>query len=331
MKNYFLKTTLIGIGLTLITGCASKTQSVKNSKMGGSNLIVKFENTKDKQGFVEITNKNVRGFSLNTLEPVSFDTQYIELGSDLVLSTKFKEPENKYTKIGCKKLNTADAVKNVILFPALLSGGFCSKAQYFDYEKFDSDAKDWMENNKIDRESLLTKYNQVLDAKSKNEKLINELANLKYSETVSQYYQDAENLKSTIFSQSNLLPTHVNLTRPNISYQTFVDNIFPCSTNCIKRIDTAMENIVSTSSREKMKYETSDTELAELSKKIENYLGQYKVALEKAKNLEDIRLAKRADEIFRQQKMEEEQQRLQKIKEDAIKKAFEEQMKKIGE
>ena len=327
MKNYFLKATLFGVGLTLITGCASKTQSVKNSKIGGSNLIVKFENTKDKQGFVEITNKNVRGFSLNTLEPVSFDTRYIELGSDYVLGNKFKEPEIKYTKISCQTANTRDVVLTVVLFPSLLSGGFCRKAQYFEYEKFDSDAKDWIEDNKINRDSLLTKYDQLIDSKSKNEEFINELANLKYSEMVSKYYQDAKNLKSTIFSQSNLSPTYVNSTRSKISYQSFIDNIFPCKTDCIKRIDSAMESMQSLFSEDKIKYETSDTELVEISKKIENHLGQYKADLEQAKKLEDIRLAKIAED--KANKLE--QQRQQKIKEDANKKAFEEQMKKIGE
>lgn len=327
MKNYFLKATLFGIGLILISGCASQTQSVKYSRIGDSKLTVKFESTKDKQGFTEITNKYVKGFSLNTLEPVSFDTRYIELGLDLVLSTKFKEPEIKYTKIGCKTFNTADTVINIVGFPALLSGGFCRKAQYFDYEKFDSDAKDWIEDNKIDRDSLLTKYDQLIDSKSKNEEFINELANLKYSEMVSKYYQDAKNLKSTIFSQTNLSPTYVNSTRPKISYQSFVDNIFPCKTDCIKRIDSAMESMQSLFSEDKMKYETSDTELVEISKKIENHLRQYKADLEQAKKLEDLQLAKIAEDKAKQL----EQQRLQKIKEDANKKAFEEQMKKIGE
>jgi hypothetical protein len=328
VKNYFLKATLIGIGLTLITGCASKTQSVKNSKIGDSKLTVKFESTKDKQGFTEITNKNVRGFSLNTLEPVSFDTKFIELGRDYVtFSDKFKEPENKYTKIDCQTANTRDIVSSVILFPTLLRGGICRKAQYFDYEKFDSDAKDWIEDNKINRDSLLTKYDQLIDSKSKNEEFINELANVKYSEMVSKYYQDAKNLKSTIFSQSNLSPTYVNSMRSKISYQSFIDNIFPCKTDCIKRIDSAMESMQSLFSKDKMKYETSDIELVEIGKKIENHLGQYKADLEQAKKLEEIRLAKIAED--KANKLE--QQRQQKIKEDANKKAFEEQMKKIGE
>ena len=83
--------------------------------------------------------------------------------------------------------------------------------------------------------------------------------------------------------------------------------------------------------RDKNKFETSDVELTQLSESMKQYLAQYKVDLEKAKKIEENRLAQIVAEKAKQQKIQEEMEKQQKIKDAANKKAFEEQMKKMGE
>lgn len=331
MKYKFLKPILFGVGVALLGGCASNTQPVKNTKIGSNELVVEFRYSGGKQEFTEITNERIWGFYLNNYQPIGFDTAYKKLGFDNVYQTigkvKFKS-DDKYVKIGCEATSTA--VMNVFP-PFWLLGSFCDKAQYFDYESFDKDAKDWIEDNKINQKEILSKYDTLKTTQHISQQEINELANTKYSVMVERYYQDSEKLKSSIFPNSNLKPKNINLKRDPISYQYIVDKTFPCKTDCVNKMERAIKDIQSAYARDKNKFETSDVELTQLSESMKQYLSQYKVDLEKAKKIEENRLAQIVAEKAKQQKIQEEMEKQQKIKDAANKKAFEEQMKKMGE
>jgi len=329
VKNNLLKVTLFGVGIGLLTGCASNTQPVRNTNIGSNNLIVKFENSGGKQKFTEITNKKEQGFFLNNFQPVGFDTGYKKLKTEGVFvnnENNFKEID-KYTKIGCEaEVRPMLIIYNIFPLNWLL-GGICDKAQYFDFNNFDEDAKSWVEDNKINSKEILSKFDELKNIQYDADVKINELANAKYSVIVDKYYQDGEKLKSSIFSESKIQPKYLNSKRDKISYKSIVDGIFPCKTDCLNKIDSAIKDIQSANNRDKDKFETSDIELTQLSDTIKHYLQQYKVDLEKDKKSEDAKLAQISGEKSKQ----EEQLRAQKLKDAAIKKAFEEQMKKIGE
>jgi len=283
---------------------------------------VKFEKVGNKQEFTEITNKNIQGFSLNNFQPIGFDTAYKKLGVDIVYQT-IKKPNftsEKYVKRECEGSETL--VMNV-LPPIWLLGSFCDKAQYFDYKGFDEDAKDWVEDNKINQKELLSKYDALKSSQYFSQVEINELANVKYGAMVSKYYQESEKLKSLIFPNSNIKPQHIKAKRDPISYQSIVDNIFPCKTDCIDKISIATKEIQDKYDSDKNRFETSDSELAQLDNKVNQYLAQYKADLEKAKKIEDARLAQIAEEKVKQQKIQEEEEKQQRIKDAAKKKAFE--------
>jgi len=182
MKKIFNALSLT-LSVTLLTGCISSGQpKIKNESVGKHHLYVNFNET-DKSSY-KVTPVKVKGFDLNTYEPVIYNTETLKPWYDkskpvLWFRSSFRTNHGVYQEVECDAdkapIDTLETIGGVIITLGLIipaTGGiFCHEIKYFDYQHFDKDVKSII--NEKDRERLLISFDSLKSVQNKSENLVN--------------------------------------------------------------------------------------------------------------------------------------------------------------
>lgn len=251
MKKTLLKTALLGASISILfSGCVSVNgePKVKNKTIGTHNLYAKF-NHKTKT-IESIQNKETTGFILNNYQPIGYDEELYSEPDLVMFRSNAKGP---YRQVSCSD-DILDSIgltgiTLVLTFGFTLLGGgvMCDNIYYFDYKKFDTDVKNSITDN--DRKQIVSVFDNLKKVQLDKENIINyriKIENAKlqsqYNDFVYNYYNNQPKLKFSIVDKSGLyhnekLPTYVKIINNpidkvasinNISYNSIVDNAFPC-------------------------------------------------------------------------------------------------------
>ena len=273
--------TAVAIGL--LAGCsAKKVEPIQNKSIGHQALYVGYNSTQHK--FTSISNTlHGKGFRLNDYKPFNFNEK-ITTGKKSLWNSDFEKSKEYYQSIQWGKINYKKdklgiagivgetffytlygpyfLALGVIVSPLWAIDGFShDQTKYFDYPRFDKDVKDWVAQNNIDRQLLLTNYyslyslslekqNLIQTQRNKHIKALNnmyKLAQKQYAKSpiIHKIYKDKsglyknEVLSKEVFFIKNTIPTK-HFSYPS-SFKYYVDIAFPCNSqkSCMKRIDTA--------------------------------------------------------------------------------------------
>ncbi len=251
------------IALNVLTGCGTKDTipPIQNSKIATHSLYV--------NSFDKINNKSFGyGFELNSYKPINYDTRTYTTNYGSIL---FADGTNNQYEINeCKKIPSEVLMANILAAPFtmglnLLSGGLCKHRHTFGFEEFDDDAKEWVEDNDINREKIINKHDSLIALKESKEANLNsyaeeqttQLNNLytDYSTAYSKYpliklhYNDNSSLYNNelLTAKATFVETRLNRENitTNLNYQNEVNSAFPCkSTNeCTSNIDKSIKQI----------------------------------------------------------------------------------------
>lgn len=270
-KSIWFKGGGILLSIALLTGCGKKPEPDRahNDNISTRNLYV--------ANFKDLTNQSgIRGFNLNNYSPVGYNTRTRILKFDgITWNKKYESNPEIYELVECSESTTTVVATNIIAAPLtlglnlMLGGGSCTKRSIFEHERFDKEAKEWVETNGIDRKSILTQYEILHTSKQKITSEINDLINEKNSQFNPLYesYQkkySAQNPKilkkhkdaSGFYKKENLSQnislSHNTLARPSSfamkNYSALVDTAFPCNTTaqCIENMKNTQNKIVKT-------------------------------------------------------------------------------------
>jgi len=282
IKQKLLLSTLSAGLLLSMSGCADKSvlKPVSNNVYRGfSPLYLQYDN--NNEIFVnKISNRRFRySMRLNNYQPEGFKTNRYKIGSygrffDIVLFIN-GEPTFKtnFEESICIDEGSIplDIMWNIIAAPMtlgtnLLAGGACTKEHIFNYDEFDEEAKDWIEDKNIKRKALLDSYSSLLTVHSnafthliQEESLLVQSINT-FIEKKSKEYKN-QNPKIVIKNndisgvyKGEKLKTLVTIEHNDISipkidvvqnYMSEIDRVFPCSANdeCLLKMENAKTNI----------------------------------------------------------------------------------------
>jgi hypothetical protein len=178
---------------------------------------------------------------------------------------KIETNKSYYETVSCTEI---PILVNIILAPLTfpIFGGQCDKERKFDYQRFQKDFQESLENSNIDRVKLLTQFDILKNLQHYNEKIINKSmkkSNQNLSTLISKYHKEYKSniptvkLKvkdKTALYKGEKLPYDVLVKEQSfsniknissVSYQTYVDKAFPCraQSECLANFEIAKREI----------------------------------------------------------------------------------------
>ena len=267
----------LALSLSLFTGCGAKPtiKPVQNDRVQTHSIYV--------NSFSEISNKSSGySFELNTFKPLGYDTRtYKTKGSSILFADKM---HNKYEINECKNTPATVLIVNIIGAPFvlgfnLLAGGMCDHRHSFDYLEFDKDAKEWVEDNDINRKLIIGEYDSLLATQNRKEQLYQDYAvkqtdalNALYAQYYKEYSKQQKKKKHTkdlsSLYKNEVLTSEVTLVENKldkkainnrVNYQSQVDSAFPCRSEneCVSGMKNSIKSIEQKSSQDMLSLKES--------------------------------------------------------------------------
>lgn len=282
-SNLLLKSSLSIALLAGLTGCGKRGPSNVSYEEGitkSASLFVPFNG--NTQSFdKKVTNKPPReGINLNNLTPYGFNEGNHDIGtwsfwggSKKYVDFVAKADNNKYyTTHNC---TTGEAyVINIILLPLWMLVGFPTDQEgIFEAEDFDSDAKEFLSDNGLDRKRIMLAYEDLLKERDSGESSVknslditsNKMQEIKktytekgrmHPEVTAKYidhsgFYDKEDIALSLKFISNPIPAPIFLHKYDL--QALVDDAFPCQSTdeCVTEMAKAKTEVSTTAAKTK--------------------------------------------------------------------------------
>ncbi|WP_297483621.1 hypothetical protein [Sulfurimonas sp.] len=279
MKKSNKNLLLLGVStitvMSLLSGCGKKPlpQPVDHDNYKPQAELFAPYSIKNETFSKEIVNHtNGPALRLNDYKPVGFNTRVYKLKKSGVLWNTPDTPQIPFEKVECKNKSSHVFIENIVMAPfviglnILLGGGMCDNQHVFDYKDFDETAKDWIEDEDINRIALIDKYDTLLQTEHKAENSLQKITNETndelnqiFTQYQSNYLAKTPKVKVNIqdrsgFYHNEQLDTLTSIEHKALekhpvdftkSYVSLVDNSFPCTANddCFQKLSSSKEKI----------------------------------------------------------------------------------------